>query len=169
MKKTSTALFGAALLLFLAKEVFGSDDTEHHSYIPSGSATDYINKFSAMAKQTQQYYAVPAAVTLAQGGLESGWGTSNLARNANNHFGIKADLSWHGATYTTQDGMKYRKYSSAQDSYTDHAKFLVDNPRYDSAFNTSDPILFAQRVAAAGYAEDPNYFSKLSQILRLIA
>ena len=32
---------------------------------------------------------VPASITLAQGMLESGYGNSELAKNENNHFGIK--------------------------------------------------------------------------------
>lgn len=125
------------------------------------SASDYIKRYSQFANNTQQYYGVPATFTLAQGGLESGWGASNIARRTNNHFGIKADRSWSGPAYNG-----WRVYDSVQDSFDDHGKFLVQNPRYDNAFSTSDPYEFAQYVAAAGYDENPsNYVQLITKVI----
>lgn len=106
---------------------------------------------------------MPAIFTIAQACLESNFGSSDLAINANNHFGIKADSSWTGPAYKG-----YRSYGSVKDSYIDHGKILKFNPIYAMAFTTTDPITFAQRVAAAGYAEDPQYFSKLQSIINSI-
>jgi len=154
-----------ALLLFL----FSREDSKADTYQDTGtiSPSDYIKRYYALAKQTETYYAVPAAFTLAQAGLESNWGNSNIAREANNHFGIKADGSWSGPVYNTS-GNRYRKYNSVQESYDDHGKFLVVNPRYDGAFNSKDPFIFGASVANAGYAEDPNYYSLISNAIKSV-
>ena len=51
---------------------------------------DYIDQYKELAKDQMRRYGIPASVTLAQGILESASGQSQLARNENNHFGIKA-------------------------------------------------------------------------------
>ena len=50
---------------------------------------DYIERYKGMAVDQMLRYKIPASITLAQGLLESGAGTSTLARKANNHFGLE--------------------------------------------------------------------------------
>ena len=64
---------------------------------------DYINKYRDMAIEQQRKHKVPAAITMAQGILESAAGTSELATQANNHFGIKCTSDWVGRTITKDD------------------------------------------------------------------
>jgi len=63
----------------------------------------YIERFKAVAIQEMNLYGIPASITLAQGLFESGNGNSELARVANNHFGIKATVSWKGRIYYKDD------------------------------------------------------------------
>ena len=49
----------------------------------------YIQQFKNHAIKEMLLYNIPASIILAQGMLESGNGTSDLAVHANNHFGIK--------------------------------------------------------------------------------
>lgn len=49
----------------------------------------YIQKFAPYAVEEMEKYKIPASITLAQGLLETGGGQSRLAREGNNHFGIK--------------------------------------------------------------------------------
>ena len=51
-------------------------------------------------------YKIPASISLAQGILESGSGTSTLAVEANNHFGIKCHVDWKGQTVYHDDDKK---------------------------------------------------------------
>lgn len=159
-------LIAIALWLLTGK----SSDVRNGASAP-GSASDFIKRFYNYAQSTQQYFQVPTLFTLAQAGLESAWGNSPLAVNANNYFGIKADSSWHGPTYTTygSDAATYRKYASAQESFNDHAKFLTGNSRYASAFSTTDALAFAKAVAAAGYATAPNYASALTAVINSVS
>ena len=63
----------------------------------------YVDQFSWLAVQEMERTGVPASVKLGQAILESRWGTSDLARSANNHFGIKCGGSWTGGSYYKKD------------------------------------------------------------------
>ncbi len=156
------SLVATTFFLFI-KDALGSSESNagHQSYTgPMGSPRDYIRTYLPFAKSTETYYGIPTLVTLAQGGIESAWGASDVAENSNNHFGIKADRSWSGSQYKG-----YRAYGNVQDSYNDHGRFLTTNPRYDGAFSSSDPFAFIQAVAAAGYSENPAYADVVSKTM----
>ena len=51
-------------------------------------------------------YKIPASITLAQGILESGTGSGRLAREGNNHFGIKCHRGWNGCQIYHDDDEK---------------------------------------------------------------
>ena len=101
----------------------------------------YIDQYKTLALEHEDLYGIPAPITLAQGILESSAGTSGLATNANNHFGIKAFGGWSGGVYLAWDDestkSKFRVYSSAEDSYEDHSRLIKNNKRYQSLFNIS--------------------------------
>ncbi len=118
-------------------------------------------------------------MTIAQAILESDWGASLLATRANNYFGIKATsgpgpagvidmTTWEvlgGGDITLVDC--FRAYHNLSESVMDHGRFLRDNPRYSPAFRVSgDPDEFARQIAAAGYATDPGYASKLIALIQ---
>jgi flagellar protein FlgJ len=138
---------------------------------------DFIAAIAPAAQQCMFESDVPASVTIAQAILESAWGTSGLAVNGRNLFGIKADASWKGATITMPtaeyvNGQRvmvsaaFRSYPDWLGSIRDHAAFLTGNPRYAKAFEAANSEAFAQAIAAAGYATDPNYAGLLIQIMR---
>lgn len=117
---------------------------------------------------------IPASFTVAEAALESGWGS---ASPGNNLFGIKADPSWTGPTVSVPthefvNGQMvtitavFRAYPDWLASIEDHATFLTANPRYAPAFAYTCGINFAQAVAAAGYATDPNYAAKIIAIIK---
>jgi flagellum-specific peptidoglycan hydrolase FlgJ len=99
--------------------------------------TNYINTYKDIAIKEMQRSGVPASITLAQGILESGAGTSELVLASNNHFGIKCKSSWKGESVKHDDDYPnecFRKYPAAIDSYRDHSDFLRSNQRYASLF-----------------------------------
>lgn len=130
----------------------------------------YVASFADMAVYEMYRSGVPASITLAQGLLESGFGRSVLATKANNHFGIKCHSDWTGEHINVDDDLKgecFRKYDSAQDSYRDHADFLRYKPRYASLFDykITDYKSWAHGLKKAGYATDPQYATKLINLI----
>ena len=75
-----------------------------------------MKKFKDLAIDEMHLYNIPASITLAQGiFLESASGTSKLALESNNHFGIKCHVKWTGLkTYHDDDKKQecFRKYNS---------------------------------------------------------
>lgn len=129
----------------------------------------YIEQWKSTALQNQADYGIPASIIMAQALLESGAGTSELALNARNHFGIKCTSDWFGGVYYYDDdseGECFRQYSDAAESFKDHALFL-QRPRYATCFEIAieDYEGWAYRLKACGYATDPGYAKKLIKLI----
>ena len=136
---------------------------------PNQTYLTYIEQWKATALQNQADYGIPASIIMAQALLESAAGTSELAVNANNHFGIKCTSEWFGAVYYYDDdseGECFRQYSDAAESFKDHALFL-QRPRYATCFEIAveDYEGWAHRLKACGYATDVNYAPKLIKLI----
>lgn len=132
----------------------------------------YIEKYKDMAIEQMRRYGIPASITLAQGLLESGAGTSMLATKAHNHFGIKTGGNWTGPYVVKDDdkqGEHFRKYDNARQSYEDHSLFLSTRGRYSSLFKLSqtDYKAWAHGLKAAGYATNPEYAQKLISLIEI--
>jgi LysM repeat protein len=115
---------------------------------------------------------IPASITLAQAIVESGSGESNLAKKANNHFGIKCKTEWTGEKFYQDDDAKnecFRVYPSAESSFIDHSNFLKDRPNYASLFELDpvDDTAWALGLKKAGYATQKDYPSKLLNMIDL--
>ena len=121
------------------------------------------------------------SITAAQAILESGWGSSELAKAPNNNlFGIKDSEDWNGeiVTVPTQEYVNgdyikinaaFRKYTSWNDSVVDHAKFFTSTEwrknNYRKVVNETDYRIAAQELKNAGYATDPSYAGKLISLI----
>lgn len=133
----------------------------------TGSTEAYIILYKEIAKDEMRKYKIPASITLAQGILESGSGRSELAVQANNHFGIKCTKEWNGETATRPGSTDcYRKYAHAVSSFEDHSQFLKRS-HYDFLFSLrqDDYEAWAKGLRAAGYATDRKYPEKLITII----
>lgn len=132
----------------------------------------YISKYKPLAIDQMRKHKIPASITMAQGLLESGAGTSTLAIKANNHFGIKCHRDWKGPYVLKTDDApneRFRAYKSVEDSYEDHSQFLVRGQRYASLFKLpiKDYKAWARGLKAAGYATSPTYAQNLIRIIEL--
>jgi LysM repeat protein len=133
---------------------------------PDQSVQDYVNSFKDVAVAEMKRTGIPASITLAQGIIESDCGHSTLAREANNHFGIKCHDDWTGATMRHNDNKRnecFRKYSRAEESFYDHSDFLKSVSRYSFLFNlnSTDYKAWAHGLKKAGYATNPDYANML--------
>jgi LysM repeat protein len=131
---------------------------------------EYIQRFKHIAVREMKRSGVPASITLAQGILESGMGTSILATKGNNHFGIKCHKEWNGKTMKHTDDAPnecFRVYSNAEESYIDHSHFLTSRPRYAELFSLSptDYKGWAHGLRKAGYATNPRYGDMLIDVI----
>ena len=99
--------------------------------------------------------------------VETGNGTSDLVKQANNFGGIVADKGWKGAKSPSG---KYRSYATPEEGLRAQVEFYVENPRYAkagvlSAKNANEHLI---ATAKAGYAEDPNYLTTTKKTLKSI-
>ncbi len=141
---------------------------------------NYVEKYKKIAIKEMERSGVPASIKLAQGLLESNAGRSELARRANNHFGMKCGGSWKGKTFHKKDddydefgNLKkscFRSYRKAKDSYIAHSEFLRD-PRkahiYGFLFriDATNYKRWARGLKKAGYATAGNYDKKLISLI----
>jgi len=103
----------------VVKPIIKKDSPE----VYANATEEYIAIYSDKAQDEMRQYGVPASITLAQGILESGSGKGRLAKEANNHFGIKCHTSWKGQKIYHDDDEKgecFRKYNNSKYSFRDH-------------------------------------------------
>lgn len=133
----------------------------------------YVEQYAEYAIEQQRKYGVPASVTLAQGILESANGRSQLSRECNNHFGIKAGKSWldaggqYGIYTDDRPNEKFCKYATVGDSYEHHSLILKNNSRYSACFALAqdDYRGWCNGLQKAGYASSKQYASSLISVI----
>lgn len=126
------------------------------------SVAEYVEMHKDLAIREMKRMGVPAAVTLAQGILETEAGNSDLVKKSNNHFGIKCKSSWNAGGVSHDDdapGECFRSYKDAEASYRDHSNYLRGNDRYAFLFklDPKDYKAWAYGLKKAGYATNPRY------------
>lgn len=143
------------------KQIEKAANKANNNTYKSYNTLSYIDEFKSVAIEEMNAYGIPASITLAQGILESGSGNSDLAKYANNHFGIKCTSDWKGKNYFRDDDQKndcFRVYKDARESFKDHSEFLK-RKRYSTLFqlDKNDYKSWAQGLKQAGYATNPRY------------
>jgi flagellar protein FlgJ len=144
------------------------------------SGGNFLSRMKAHALEAANATGIPARFLLGQAALESGWGKREIraadGSSSHNLFGIKAGRNWRGATvdvvtteYTNgvprQSVQKFRAYASYAEAFQNYASLMQNNPRYAAVLKQNDSAGFAQGLQRAGYATDPRYAEKLTQIL----
>jgi flagellar protein FlgJ len=164
--------------------------SQDSSSIPA-SIRQFVDKLMPDAQRAAEITGIPARFILAQAGLETGWGQSEIKRadgtSSFNLFNIKATKSWQGeriAQSTTEfspsqgggDGAmipqkqvaSFRGYNSYAESFRDYANLLKNSPRYQAVTAAGqDAVQFATQLQRSGYATDPNYGDKILGAINL--
>ncbi|MDV5860928.1 flagellar assembly peptidoglycan hydrolase FlgJ [Pseudomonas mendocina] len=146
------------------------------------SPQEFVATMLPMAQAAAEKIGVDPRYLVAQAALETGWGKSIIrtrdGESSHNLFGIKSHGSWDGESarvLTTEykggkavkEAASFRAYDSYAQSFEDYVSFLQNNGRYEKALNsTENPERFVKELQQAGYATDPNYARKISQIAR---
>ncbi|MGM0916569.1 MAG: phage tail protein [Bacillota bacterium] len=139
------------------------------------AAADFIKKLAPGAQKVYKKYNVLASLVIAQGCLESGFGSSGLSKQANNLFGIKGTyngkyvLMWTSEQdkkgNVTRIQAKFRKYPSYAESLADLGSLYTRLSRYKDVVGEKDYKKATAAVSKAGYATDINYATKLNSII----
>ncbi|WP_338705762.1 phage tail protein [Bacillus altitudinis] len=139
------------------------------------AAADFIKKLAPGAQKVYKKYNVLASLVIAQGCLESGFGSSGLSQQANNLFGIKGTyngkyvLMWTSEQdkkgNVTRIQAKFRKYPSYAESLADLGSLYTRLSRYKDVVGEKDYKKATSAVSKAGYATDINYATKLNSII----
>lgn len=145
--------------------------------------TAFIDDLAPYAIKHGRAHGVLPSLITAQGILESASGTSELAKNANNLFGIKSGSRWSGDIYTKQtsenkaDGTIYYmdadfcKYPTLEGCVIDLVNKYANGTgweshnRYAAVLNQTDYKKATAAVKDAGYATDVNYSAKLNKLI----
>jgi peptidoglycan hydrolase FlgJ len=146
------------------------------------NADEFVATMLPLAKDAAARIGVDPTVLVAQAALETGWGKSIMRQSdgssSHNLFGIKAQGGWQGPearaiTSEFRDGKMvketadFRSYDSYADSFHDLVSFLQNNNRYQATLKSADnPEQFVKELQKAGYATDPGYASKITQIAK---
>ena len=146
------------------------------------SADEFVNTMLPMAKEAAERIGVDPRYLVAQAALETGWGKSVMraqdGSSSHNLFGIKTGSSWKGQSARAitsefrngemiKETAQFRSYESYKDSFHDLVTLLQTNNRYQDVVKSADnPEQFVRELQKAGYATDPNYASKISQIAK---
>lgn len=154
------------------------------------SQQEFIEKMARCAVKDMEASGILASVTTAQSILESGYGSTELAINASNYFGMKCSLSgntwesvWDGSSKYTKrtkeqdkQGKEYeitadfRKYPDMETSVRDHSCYLNgamngSKKRYEGLSGEKDYKKAVQIIKDGGYATDVNYVQKVCSII----
>lgn len=161
------------------------------------SPSSFVSKYRTYARETENKTGIDSRFTLAQAALETGWGKyapgnmffgvkanpEIIPENRRQLLTTKEVLSHPYATFpqvisiTPLSNGKYmyvvkdwfRKYATPEECFTDHANLFQRLDRYKEAMKVKeDPYRFAEEVAKAGYATDPNYASSLKAVIKTI-
>ena len=144
------------------------------------SPKQFVETLLPMAEKVAAELGVDPKVLLAQSALETGWGKHMVrgadGSNSYNLFNIKASRGWQGDTASTKtleyrngvmgrEVAQFRAYDNYEQSFRDYVSLLKNSPRYQHALESAgNPREYIQRLQDAGYATDPNYAKKITNI-----
>jgi hypothetical protein len=162
-------VFCIYVFLFLITFISACQTQRYTPPSVSNTRSEYIATYSDLAIREMKRTGIPASIKMAQAILESGDGNSTLARNGNNHFGIKCH-DWRGRTIYHNDDLRnecFRRYSRPEESFLDHSEFLTGRARYANLFklDPTDYKGWARGLKTSGYATNPNYDNLLISII----
>lgn len=139
------------------------------------AAADFIRKLAPGAQKVYKKYNVLASLVIAQGCLESGFGASDLSKQAYNPFGVKGTYNGKYVLMWTKEQDKngnetrvqarFRKYPSYAESLADLGSLYTRLSRYKDVVGEKDYQKATAAVSKGGYATDINYATKLNSII----
>ncbi len=140
----------------------------------SSKVSTFLNEIIESAINGWTQYKILPSLTAAQAILESGWGTSTLASEYHNLFGIKGSYNGQTVDMPTEEYYSgayheiddyFRVYASDSESITNYEELLSENSRYSNLIGETDAATAAEEIYEDGYATDPDYTEELEEII----
>lgn len=178
-----TALLAATVILYIESQKDGGATPSL-----SGKAA-FVAELSGIVSSlvsAMNWPSVTVPVIVAWAAMESNWGASGLAAQANNLFGIKAGPTWRGEgkSFVNMPTQEYqgtaqqvnvdaffRSYASWTESVQDLLNLIkittIYKPAYD-ALGRGDIQGFLQAIDASGYSTASGYANRIVGALNTI-
>lgn len=125
------------------------------SLLSNAQGTAYFTKYRNFAEDLACHYGIPADVMLAVAYIESGGGTSKVAQNLNNHFGIVGSCNYNVSKYKS----RYKYFKSIEHSYVGFCDLVASKKFYLGLKGSNNTDKWVRSIAATGYAADANLWS----------
>ena len=153
--------------LIIIAAVSGDDEDNNSgntSNIQNLSAEQYefIMSVTEYSYEYKSIYQVLTSVTLAQAIEESGWGTSSIAKNANNLFGMKGKGT--AGSYVTSSG-RWQKFNSKKESVEAYSKLISEKYHCKGVQDYTEVLIV---LAKGGYCEGSGYTNKIKKATHII-
>jgi peptidoglycan hydrolase FlgJ len=153
-----------------------------HTAALAQTPAEFVNRVMPSIRRAAGTLGLNPLGLLAQAALETGWGQrmprTQDGSSSHNMFGVKAGDEWTGGR-AIADSMEvsngvaspkraaFRAYGSIEDSVSDFANLLKNSPRYRDAIAAGGDVQgYVDAIGKSGYATDPEYANKLTQILK---
>jgi len=121
---------------------------------------NFVMKYYAIAVKVGKLFNLHPLIIMAQASVESAWGTSLLARQNNNFFGVtaygKPNQYWTGEKrVSTSSGLPFRSYKTVEAGFSDFAR-LITSYYKEAAKVSNDVKAYAQKIAYSPYINEKN-------------
>ena len=152
------------VISLIEKEVL----TEEEKLYFNEMFTKYKVKSKSKNELVHKMVVPPTSFILGQASLESGWGSSKLAREGNNLFAIRSTLKDKEKTVYLGPNQFYKKYETLEDSLMDYIMTLSRHSSYSNlrkAINDGEKTMVLVKHLG-NYSEVKNiYEQRLTQII----
>lgn len=186
MKQRRTALLLAVIIAVTA--VMSAIPCIDASAATAAEVRYFLDTVGPMCTNDMRDNHILASFSMAQAIWESGWGTSTLAKQANNLFGMRAYSTWGGKVFDRNECVTYasyaelkaikgdayvkeyelsfwRAYDSWQESVNDHSALFNGSSRYVALRGNYDYKSCAIEVEKAGYCSGQTYVDKMIMLV----
>lgn len=120
--------------------------------LAQSQTNSYVNKHNELAQNLSVEFGIPKSIILSIAIVESGAGSSKIAKKLNNHFGIKGknNVSWS----------RFKQYSSVEDSFRDFCVKISSKKFYTNLKGNDDYLLWLKKISLTGYSTKPQLWLK---------
>ena len=174
--KTAVAEVNAELDIFYMNKIKEMDLQEpEFTYINETQFIRAMHKcINYINFNTPKHLRVPYEMIIGQAALESGWGTSRFAKEANNLFGIR---TWDKSVPHLRPqgiekwpGWGVRVFPSKCDSVKEYVRLLNEHPAYEDfrvlRLKTNDPIQLIKTLDK--FSTTPDYDKRVIRMIKKI-